>query len=69
MIANKDIVVLKATAQNPDILALADTFELNPMPLHILYTKDKADGEIMPWFIQNYGAARMLKKAGVKINN
>jgi thiol:disulfide interchange protein len=69
MIANKDIVVLKATAQNPDILALADTFELNPMPLHILYTKDKADGEIMPWFIQNYGAARMLQKAGVKINN
>ena len=69
MIASKDIIVLKATAQNPDILAMADTFELKPMPLHILYTKDKADGEIMPWFIQNYGAARILQKAGVKVNN
>ena len=69
MIANKDIVVLRAKEQNPDMLAIADTFELAPMPLHILYTKDKADGEIMPWFIQNYGAARILEKAGVKVNN
>jgi thiol:disulfide interchange protein len=68
MIANKDLVVLRATAQNPDILAIADAFDIKPMPLHILYSKDKDDGEIMPWFIQNYGAARILGKAGVEIS-
>jgi len=68
MIANKDLVVLRATAQNPDILAIADAFDIKPMPLHILYSKDKDDGEIMPWFIQNYGAARILGKVGVEIS-
>ena len=66
MIANEDIVVLRASAQNPDILTFARAFELKPMPLHILYAKDKPEGEIMPWFIQNYGAARMLNKVGVE---